>query len=250
MEKLQTNSQSSIKKVIAVLSGKGGVGKSFVSSLLASSLKKQGYRVGILDADITGPSIPKSFGLKENATSDGTNMIPQVSKGGIKVMSVNLILDDPATPVLWRAPLVSQIIRQFYENVTWGDLDFLIVDMPPGTGDVALTIFQSLPIDGVVLVTSPQDLVGLIVEKSINMASQMDIPILGLVENMSYFVCPHCGKKTEIYGPSKLKDLASSYEIKSTLQLPINPEFTEKVDQGKVEYLNLSDMDLFALSLD
>lgn len=250
MEKLKTNDQSSIRKVIAVLSGKGGVGKSLVSCLLASSLKKQGYRVGILDADITGPSIPKAFGITDHATSDGVNMVPQKSKGGIQVMSVNLILDNPASPVLWRAPIISKAIRQFYENVSWGDLDFLLVDMPPGTGDVALTVFQSLPVDGLVLVTTPQDLVELIVEKSANMASQMNIPILGLVENMSYFTCPHCGEKTEIYGPSKVQDMARRYGIDKYLQLPINPDFAKKVDQSMVEYIDLADLDLFALSLD
>ena len=165
-------------------------------------------------------------------------------------MSVNLILDNPASPVLWRAPIISKAIRQFYENVSWGDLDFLLVDMPPGTGDVALTVFQSLPVDGLVLVTTPQDLVELIVEKSANMAAQMNIPILGLVENMSYFTCPHCGEKTEIYGPSKVQDLAQRYGIDKYLQLPINPDFAKKVDQGLVEYIDLSDLDLFALSLD
>lgn len=250
VQKLSLNSSSSARHTLAILSGKGGVGKSFVTSSLAVALRRQGYRVGILDADITGPSIPKAFGLTEAALSDGKNMIPLETETGIKVMSINLILEDPSAAVLWRAPIVSNAIHQFYENVNWGDLDFLLVDMPPGTGDVALTVFQSLNISGIVLVTTPQDLVELIVDKSYNMARQMNLPILGLVENMSYFTCPHCGEQTDLYGPSKAASLAKKYGLEKTLRLPIDPNFSQKVDAGEVEEIQVPGMDTFVLGMD
>ena len=242
IEKFKVNENSNIKNVIGVISGKGGVGKSFVTSLIASELKRQGKSVGILDVDITGPSIPASFGIKDLAHSDGKNIIPSVTKTGIKVMSVNLILDNPTQPVLWRGPVLGNAISQFYENVNWGELDYLLIDMPPGTGDVALTVFQSMPIDGVVLVSSPQDLVSMIVAKAVNMAKVMGIRILGLVENMSYFKCPCCGEVAHIYGPSSLDSEAEKYGIENKAALPMKEDFARLVDAGNVEDIEIEEI--------
>lgn len=201
-EQKNKDNYAGVKKVIAVVSGKGGVGKSMVTSLLAVNSAKNGLKTAIMDADITGPSIPKSFGLKEKAKCDeeGTVIYPEVTKGGIKVMSMNLLMDNETDPVIWRGPVIASAVKEFWENVKWGDIDCMFVDCPPGTGDVPLTVFQSLPVAGIVVVTSPQELVSMIVEKAVNMANMMDIPVLGIVENMSYFECPDCGKKHEIFG--------------------------------------------------
>lgn len=239
IKQAKLNENSKVKNIIAVLSGKGGVGKSFVSGSLAAHLQAEGYKVGILDADITGPSVPKAFGITELAYSDGKNMQPQLSRTGIKIMSVNLILDNPTQPVLWRAPIVSNAIEQFFENVDWGELDYLLIDMPPGTGDVALTVFQSLPVDGAIIVTSPQDLVAMIVEKAVTMTKLLSVPILGFVENMSYFVCPNCGEKTEIYGKSMLKEIGKKHNVDNLLSIPINRDYAEKVDAGNIEAIEI-----------
>lgn len=227
--------ENHIKKIVGVISGKGGVGKSTVTSLLALEMAKRGYKVGIMDADITGPSIPKAFGITEDVVGDGKLMFPPKSKLGIKVISVNLLIDDPRKPVLWRGPVIGGAVKQFYSDVLWGDLDFLFVDMPPGTGDVALTVFQSLPVDGVVIVSTPQDLVSMIVGKAVNMCKQMDIDIYGLVENMSYMTCPCCGEKLYPFGSSKLEEVAAEYEIEPLCTMPINPDIASLVDGGLIE---------------
>ena len=241
-EMFETNSQNKIKHIIGIASGKGGVGKSMVTSLLAISLRKMGYNVGILDADITGPSIPKGFGVP--AYVDGTDelMFPQISKNGIKIMSINLLFEDPTSPVLWRGPMIGSALKQFYCDVLWGELDFLLIDMPPGTGDVPMTLYQSLPIDGVVIVSTPQDLVKMIVGKAVNMCKQMNVNILGLVENMSYMICPHCGEKLYPFGESKLEEIADFYNIVPLGTLPINPNTNKNVDNGTVEDLDISDL--------
>ncbi len=242
-ELFETNAKNNIKHIIAVSSGKGGVGKSMVTSLLAINLSKRGYKVGIMDADITGPSIPKGFGVP--AYVDGTDelMFPQKTAGGIEIMSINLLFDDPTLPVLWRGPMIGSALKQFYCDVYWGELDFLLIDMPPGTGDVPMTIYQSLPIDGVVIVSTPQDLVKMIVGKAVNMCKQMNVNILGLVENMSYMNCPHCGEKLYPFGASKLEEVAKFYNILALGNLPINPENNEYVDNGLVENLNTDCID-------
>ena len=241
-EMFETNANNKIKHIIAVSSGKGGVGKSMVTSLLAINLRKRGFKVGIMDADITGPSIPKGFGVP--AYVDGTNelMFPQVSKLGIEIMSINLLFEDPTIPVLWRGPMIGSALKQFYCDTLWEELDFLLIDMPPGTGDVPMTIYQSLPIDGVVIVSTPQDLVKMIVGKAVNMCKQMNVNILGLVENMSYMKCPHCGEKLYPFGESKLDDVAKFYNIRALGDLPIIPENNKYVDNGTVEDL---DTDVF-----
>ena len=237
-EMFETNSQNKIKHIIAISSGKGGVGKSMVTSLLAISLNRKGYKVGIMDADITGPSIPKGFGVP--AYVDGTDelMFPQVTKGGIKLMSINLLFEDPTIPVLWRGPMIGSALKQFYCDVLWGELDYLLIDMPPGTGDVPMTIYQSLPIDGVVIVSTPQDLVKMIVGKAVNMCKQMNVNILGLVENMSYMECPKCGEILYPFGESKLDEVSKFYNILPLGALPINPDNSKYVDNGNVEDLN------------
>ena len=229
------NKYSDIKKVIGVVSGKGGVGKSLVSCLLASKCAKAGLKVGILDADITGPSVPKSFGINERAMQDEECLLPAVTNEGIKLMSINLLLKDVNSPVVWRGPVISGVVEQFWSDVRWGELDYLFVDMPPGTGDVALTVFQSLPIDGIVIVSTPQDLVKMIVNKAYNMANMMNIPVLGLIENMSYYVCPNCNEKHYIFGKSKVEEEANKYGIKHTATLPINPSLAQKCDEGSFE---------------
>ncbi len=227
---------SLIKNVIGVLSGKGGVGKSAVTELLAVQLAKAGKKVGILDADITGPSIPKAFGLTERAMGDETTIYPVVTKDlNIDVMSINLLLENPSDPVVWRGALIGGTVRQFYTDVLWKDIDYLLVDMPPGTGDVALTVFQSIPLDGIVVVTTPQDLVSMIVGKAIKMAGLMNIPVLGLIENMSYVSCPDCGKKINIFGESKLDAVAAEYDLPVLARLPIDPTLVSAVDAGQIE---------------
>lgn len=234
---------SNVGKTIAVMSGKGGVGKSSVSSMLASELTKKGYKVGILDADITGPSIPQSFGLKENirANREGV-MKPQESLSGIKIVSINLILEDKTAPVVWRSSIVTNILKQFWTDVDWGKIDYMIVDMPPGTSDVPLTVFQSLPIDGVVAVTTPQDLVGMVVEKSLNMAKMMGKKVVGIVENMSYFTAPDTGKKYEIFGPGSVESVKEKFNIPALAKMPINPEITSLIDQGRIEEIEADEL--------
>lgn len=235
-EKVEVNSFSSIKNVIAIMSGKGGVGKSSVSSLLATSLMRKGKKVGILDADFTGPSIPKIFGLNEKMAKTGPmGVFPEVTSGGIKVMSINLLLEQKDDPVIWRGPILSNTVKQFFTEVVWGDLDYLLLDLPPGTGDVPLTIMQSLPIDGIVIVSSPQELVKLIVAKSIKMAKMLDVPIIGMVENMSYLECPDCKKIIKLFGESRIEEVSQETGIPVLARLPIDPEFAELCDQGRVE---------------
>ena len=230
------NQASNVKHVIGVVSGKGGVGKSMITSLLAVTMQRRGYKAAILDADITGPSIPKAFGLKVGSvTGSELGMFPPKSKMGIEVMSINLLMDEETKPVVWRGPVIAGTVKQFWSEVVWGDVDYMFVDMPPGTGDVPLTVFQSLPLDGIVVVTSPQELVSMIVEKAVNMASLMDIPLLGLVENYSYLACPDCGKVIKIYGESKIDSLAEKYGTEVLAKLPIDPELASLADKGVIE---------------
>ncbi len=231
----ETNKNSNVKKVIGIVSGKGGVGKSLVTSLLASATAKAGKKAAILDADLTGPSIPKAFGIHERATADDDGLIPAESIGGIKVMSLNLLLENESDPIVWRGPVIAGTVQQFWTEVNWGEVDYMYVDMPPGTGDVPLTVFQSLPVDGIVIVTSPQELVTMIVEKAVKMARLMNIPILGLVENMSYYTCPDCGKEHSIFGESHVEETAKAFEIPAFARLPIDPSLAKLVDAGKVE---------------
>ena len=231
----ELNPYSSVRKVIAVVSGKGGVGKSLVTSMLASEMQRRGHRCAVLDADITGPSIPKSFGIHEHATGTEEYLIPVSTYTGLQIMSINLILENETEPVVWRGPVIAGAVTQFWTDVLWQDVDYMFVDMPPGTGDVPLTVFQSLPIDGVVIVTTPQDLVGMIVSKAVNMANMMNIPVLGIVENMSYFQCPDCGAKHEIFGDSKVEQVAERFEIKHFVRLPMDPVVATMVDAGAVE---------------
>ena len=224
-----------IKKVIAVVSGKGGVGKSLVTSLLSVEMKRRGFYTAIMDADITGPSVPKAFGLRERATGCDTGMFPVQTETGISVMSMNLLLDSPDDPVVWRGPIIGGVVQQFWKEVIWGSVDYMFIDMPPGTGDVPLTVFQSIPISGIVIVTSPQELVSVIVDKAVKMAKLMNIPILGLVENMSYFQCPDCGKRHSIYGESHLEETAKKHGIENIARLPIDPKFAELCDKGLIE---------------
>ena len=228
------NAASDIKKVIGVVSGKGGVGKSLVTSLMAVAAAKSGKKVGILDADITGPSIPKMFGIDESVYGTELGIIPAVSADGVRVISTNLILDDPGQPVVWRGPVIAGVVKQFWNEVVWGDIDYLFVDMPPGTGDVPLTVFQSLPVDGIVIVTSPQDLVSMVVEKAVRMAELMNIPVLGIIENMAYIECPDCGKKIYIFGEGKTEEVAKRHGITKVARLPIKPEIAALCDAGKI----------------
>lgn len=231
----ELNPYSSVKKVIAVVSGKGGVGKSLVTSLLTSQMQQRGHRCAVLDADITGPSIPKSFGITSKAMGTDDFLIPVTTQSGIQVMSINLILENETEPVVWRGPVIAGAVTQFWTDVLWQDVDYMFVDMPPGTGDVPLTVFQSLPIDGVVIVTTPQDLVSMIVAKAVNMASMMNVPVLGIVENMSYFKCPDCGKEHAIFGESKVEAVAKEFGIEHFTRLPIDPVVSTMVDAGEVE---------------
>ena len=226
---------SSIKKVIGVVSGKGGVGKSLVTSLMSVNMNRRGYRTAILDADITGPSIPRVFGIKEKAESNGAGILPALSSTGIELMSINLLLPEETDPVVWRGPVIAGTVKQFWSDVIWTDIDYMFVDMPPGTGDVPLTVFQSLPVDGIIIVTSPQELVSMIVGKAVKMAKMMNIPILGLVENMSYFVCPDCGKEYPIFGESHIDEIAEKYQIDNFAKLPINPKLASACDRGMIE---------------
>ncbi len=241
LEKL--NPHARVKKVIAVCSGKGGVGKSMVTALLASAAQKKGLNVGVLDADITGPSIPKMFGVTERAQGDQSGVYPVLSKTGVQLMSLNLLLDNETDPVIWRGPLITGTVKQFWTEVIWDNVDVLFVDMPPGTGDVTLTVFQSLPVDGIVFVTSPQELVGMIVEKAVKMAKMMNLSISGLVENMSYFTCPDCGKEHEIFGQSRVKETAEKYAIPATARLPLSPDIAAAADRGGIEGLSLPQLD-------
>ena len=229
------NEQSNVKKVIGVVSGKGGVGKSSVTSMLAVATERMGYKVAILDADVTGPSIPQAFGIKEKATGTDEMIFPVESKTGITVMSVNALLEDTTDPVVWRGPVLSGVIEQFWNNVVWGDIDVMFVDMPPGTGDVALTVFQSLPLDGIVIVTSPQELVSMIVEKAVKMAQLMNVPVIGIVENMSYFMCPDCGKKHRIFGERHVDAVAAKYGIETLAEIPMNTKIAAACDKGMIE---------------
>lgn len=242
---------SSVKKVIGVVSGKGGVGKSLVTALMAVAMNSRGKRTAILDADITGPSIPKAFGLGTDGlsvTADGV-MVPATTATGISVISANLLLDHDTDPVIWRGPVIAGAVKQFWNEVLWENIDYMFVDMPPGTGDVPLTVFQSLPVDGIIIVTSPQELVSMIVAKAVKMAKKMDIPILGLVENMSYLECPDCGKKISVFGESHIDEIAESFGLPVLARIPITPVIAEHVDEGTVEYLENNWMDLAAEKL-
>ena len=229
------NDLSSVKKVIAVVSGKGGVGKSLVTSAMAVELNRRGHKTAILDADITGPSIPKAFGIKERAKGSELGIIPETTKTGIDIMSINLLLEHTTDPVVWRGPVIAGTVKQFWTDVIWKDVDYMFVDMPPGTGDVPLTVFQSIPLDGIIVVASPQELVSMIVEKAVKMAELMNVPILGLVENMSYFKCPDCGKEHRIFGDSHIDDIAKDYGTRVIAKVPIDPDLAKSVDTGTVE---------------
>ena len=224
------NKFSDIKNVIGVVSGKGGVGKSMVTASIANSLAAEGYRVGILDADITGPSIPKMYGIHGPAIADDNGIMPVVTENGIKVISINLLMPNEETPVIWRGPVIAGMVKQFWSDVLWGEIDYLLVDMPPGTGDVPLTVFQSLPVDGIVIVSSPQDLVRMIVKKAYNMAKTMDIPVLGIVENYSYLKCPDCGKEISVFGESHIDEIAAELDTKVLGKMPIDPQFAMMAD--------------------
>ncbi len=234
------NPKSNVRKVIAVASGKGGVGKSLVTSMLACLAAKRGLKAAVLDADITGPSIPTAFGIDQAIGGEEHELIPATARNGVKVMSLNLLLEDPSAPVIWRGPVIAGVVKQFWSDVAWGDIDVMFVDMPPGTGDVPLTVFQSLHVDGVVIVTSPQQLVGLIVEKAVNMAKMMEIPVVGIVENMSYFECPKCGERHAVLGESNVDEVANRHGIPVVCKLPIAPLYASAADAGKVDELDAS----------
>ena len=231
----KTNDLSHVKKVIGVVSGKGGVGKSLVTSLLATSLRRRGSDVAVLDADITGPSIPKCFGMKQRALSDENGIYPVATKTGIKVMSINLLLEEETSPVVWRGPVIAGAIKQFWTDVIWDNVDYMFVDMPPGTGDAPLTVFQSLPVDGILIVTSPQELVGMIVSKAVEMAKMMNVPVLGLVENMSYVTCPDCGREIHVFGESHIDEVAAKYALPVLGKLPMEPKLAAACDRGAIE---------------
>jgi len=240
------NKLSNIKKVIGIVSGKGGVGKSSVTSQLAVLTARHEYKTAILDADITGPSIPKAFGLTEKAYGTEEGLLPVKTKTGIEVMSINLLLENDTDPVVWRGPVIAGTVKQFWTDVIWGDVDFMFVDMPPGTGDVPLTVFQSLPVDGIIVVTSPQDLVSMIVEKAVKMAELMNVPVLGIVENMSYFECPDCGKRHAIFGESKIDEIAAAHGIKTVAKLPMSQEVASACDKGIAELLTAAELEEMA----
>lgn len=226
---------SNIKKVIAVVSGKGGVGKSMVTSMLAVTMARRGFKTAVLDADVTGPSIPKLFGIKEKAKGDNLGLYPVRSKSGIPVMSVNLLLENDEDPVVWRGPIIGGTVKQFWTDVIWGDVDYMFVDMPPGTGDVPLTVFQSIPVNGIIVVTTPQELVSMIVSKALKMAQLMNVPVLGLVENMSYFACPDCGKIIKVFGDSHIDSVSQKYGVDILAKIPIDPDLTKAADNGLIE---------------
>ena len=245
------NAYSSVKKVIGVVSGKGGVGKSLVTSLSAITMARKGYKTAILDADITGPSIPKIFGIHTQATGTEQGMIPKATlANGIKIMSTNLLLDDATDPVVWRGPVIASAVKQFWQEVIWGDIDYMFIDMPPGTGDVPLTVFQSLPVDGILIVTSPQELVSMIVTKAVKMADIMKVPVLGLVENMSYFRCPDNGKDYKIFGDSHIEEIAQQYQLDVLAKLPIDPQIAAHCDAGTLEQMDFDWMDKVAVKLE
>lgn len=237
----QANPESHVKKVIGVVSGKGGVGKSMVTSLLACAMQKKGYQAAVLDADITGPSIPRMFGVSYKVVGNENGLIPATAENGTRIMSVNLLLPNETDPVVWRGPIIANTVKQFWTDVCWGEIDYMFVDMPPGTGDVPLTVFQSLPIDGIIVVTSPQELVGMIVEKAVKMAGMTKTPVLGLVENMAYFECPSCHEKHQIFGSSHIDELAAKHDIQTAVQLPINPALAAASDNGKIAEIDASD---------
>ncbi len=247
LEKL--NEKSRVGKVIAVMSGKGGVGKSMVTSLLAVSVAKSGKKVAILDADITGPSIPMAFGVHSRPAGDEAGIVAPQSRDGIKIMSINLLLENETDPVVWRGPILAGTVKQFWTDVVWGDVDYLFVDMPPGTGDVPLTVFQSLPVDGVVVVSTPQDLVSMIVEKAVNMAKMLNIPVVGMVENMSWYECPCCGQKLPVFGDSHVEEEAARYGVDNVARLPVNPTLAAACDKGLVEDADVSGIWEFAQKL-
>jgi Mrp family chromosome partitioning ATPase len=234
----KTNELNSIKKVIGVVSGKGGVGKSLVTAMLSVLINRKGYNTGILDADITGPSIPKMFGINRRAQANELGLFPEKTHNDIRIMSINLLLEQTDAPVIWRGPLLAGTVKQFWTDVIWGDLDFLFIDMPPGTGDVPLTVFQSIPLDGIVIVTSPQELVSMIVKKAYNMAKQMNIPVLGVVENMSYVKCPDCGKEIKLFGESNLAETAKDLNINILGRVPVDPVLAQLADKGEFERFN------------
>ena len=238
--KAKANPNSNVKKVIAVMSGKGGVGKSLVTSCLAVAVQKNGKQAAILDADVTGPSIPKAFGVHQRAVGDDEGIYPVESGEGVKMMSLNLLVEDETDPVVWRGSLIAGTVKQFWSDVQWGDVDYMFVDMPPGTGDVPLTVFQSLPVDGIIVVTSPQELVSMIVEKAVKMAEMMQVPILGLIENYSYFVCPDCGKRHTIFGDSHIDEVSARPSIPVLARLPLDPAVAAAVDAGDVEHLKVN----------
>ena len=244
------NALSSVKKVIAVVSGKGGVGKSLVTGLLSVSMQREGKKVGIMDADITGPSVPKIFGIHEKATGNEAGIFPAKSKMDIDIMSVNLLLQDETDPVVWRGPVIAGTVKQFWTDVIWEDKDYLFIDMPPGTGDVPLTVFQSIPVDGIVIVTSPQELVSMIVTKAVKMANMMNIPVLGIVENMSYFECPNCHEKHYIYGDSHIEEIAQKFDIKNVARIPMNSKLAGACDKGMIELFEGDWLDDFVKKLD
>ena len=235
IQQAQLNSASSVKKVIGVISGKGGVGKSMVTALSAIAANNNGFKTAIMDADITGPSIPRMFGVQTRAFASDDGIMPEVSRKGIKLMSINLLVDNETDPVVWRGPVIGGVVEQFWTDVCWGDIDVMFIDMPPGTGDVPLTVFQSLPVDGIIVVTSPQDLVSMIVAKAVNMARLMNVPVLGLVENMSYMTCPDCGKRIDMFGPSRAKAEAEASGLKLLAQLPLDPTLSQDSDIGRIE---------------
>lgn len=238
---VEPNAYTEVKHVVGVVSGKGGVGKSLVTASLANLLAARGYRVGILDADITGPSIPKMYGLTGPAKASDEGILPELAANDVKVMSLNLLMPDPEQAVIWRGPVIANMVKQFWSEVIWGELDYLLVDMPPGTGDVPLTVFQSLPVDGIIVVTSPQDLVSMIVGKAVKMAKMMNIPVLGIVENYSYLACPDCGKHISVFGESHIDEVAAHYELPVLAKLPIDPKLAAAVDAGKIEDAKLPD---------
>ena len=238
----QLNPKSTVKKVIAVVSGKGGVGKSTVTAMLAVAMARKGKRVGVLDADITGPSAPTAFGVTQCQGANDDGLYPALTKTGIQLMSINLLLEDASSPVVWRGPVIAGAVKQFWTDVIWEDVDYLFVDMPPGTGDVPLTVFQSLPVDGIVIVTSPQDLVSMIVTKAVKMANMMNIPVLGFVENYSYLECPDCGKRISVFGESKLDAVAAEFGLPVLARLPIDPKVAQSYDNGQMESVNTDAM--------
>ena len=248
--KISLHPRSSVKHIIGVVSGKGGVGKSFVTGTLASALAKRGHRTAILDADITGPSIARAFGIKDKLYGDGELIYPAKSRAGIQIISTNMMLESDDQPVIWRGPIVAGIIRQFYQEVFWEDVEYMVVDMPPGTSDVPLTVFQSLPLDGIIVVTSPQELVSMVVEKAVNMAKMMNIPVIGLIENMSWVECPDCGRKIEIFGKSHAGEVADKYGIPILARIPLREGYAHSVDLGLTETIEVPEIEAAALVIE